>query len=212
MPCPVCQTFSVNEMGSKAMNALVESLQKLPGIGRKSAARLAYYIVDLDDKDVKNLADMIRNIKDNTHPCPICFRTIDSDDAICDICASAMRDASTICVVKDTRDLDSIERIGFYKGKYHVTGGLISPLSGVTQEDIKLRELITRVGDEDIKEIIIAFEPTVEGDATALFISRLLTPAGVKVTKLARGLPIGTDFYSTDALTLVKAIENRTVI
>ena len=194
------------------MTALVESLQKLPGIGRKSAARLAYHIVGLDDKDVEDLADMIRNIKENTHPCPICFRTIDVDEEMCDICASGTRDASTICVVKDTRDLDSIERVGFYKGKYHVTGGLISPLSGISQEDIKIRELIGRVGADDIKEIIIAFEPTVEGDATALFISRLLTPAGVKVTKLARGLPIGTDFYSTDSLTIVKAIENRTLV
>ena len=191
------------------MAALVESLQKLPGIGRKSAARLAYYIVDLDDKDVKNLADMIRNIKENTHPCPICFRTIDSDDAICDICASAMRDASTICVVKDTRDLDSIERIGFYKGKYHVTGGLISPLAGVSQNDIRLRELIKRVSENNVEEVIIAFEPTVEGDATSLFISRLLNPAGVKVTKLARGLAVGADFAGTDSLTIAKAIENR---
>ena len=194
------------------MAALVESLQKLPGIGRKSAARLAYYIVGLDDKDVENLADMIRNIKENTRPCSICFRTIDSEDEVCDICASSTRDASTICVVKDTRDLDSIERIGFYKGKYHVTGGLISPISGISQEDIRLRELIARIAADDVKEIIIAFEPTVEGDATALFISRLLTPAGVKVTKLARGLPIGTDFYSTDSLTIVKAIENRILV
>lgn len=194
------------------MSALVESLQKLPGIGRKSATRLAYHIVDLNEVDIKNLADTIRNIKQNTRPCSVCFRTIDATREVCDICASEKRDASTICVVKDTRDLDAIEHVGFYKGKYHVTGGLISPLSGITPSDIRLRELVERVGASDIKEIIIAFEPTVEGDATGLFISRLLTPAGVKVTKLARGLPIGTDFYSTDSLTIVKAIENRTVI
>lgn len=194
------------------MSALTESLQKLPGIGRKSATRLAYYIVSLDDADIKTLADNIQNIKARTHPCATCFRTIDSDREVCDICSSETRDATTICVVKDTRDLDSIERVGCFKGKYHVTGGLISPLSGVTQEDLRLRELIERVGATDVKEIIIAFEPTVEGDATALYISRILTPAGVRVTKLARGLPIGTDFYSTDSLTLTKAIENRIVV
>lgn len=194
------------------MATLVESLQKLPGIGRKSATRLAYHIVSLSDADIKSLADTIANIKKSTRPCPVCFRTIDADSEVCDICASKVRDASTICVVKDTRDLDALERVGVYKGKYHVTGGLISPLMGVTQEDIRLRELVQRVGDADVKEVIIAFEPTVEGDATALFISRLLTPAGVKVTKLARGLPIGTDFHSTDSLTIVKAIENRIVV
>lgn len=194
------------------MSALVESLQKLPGIGRKSAMRLAWHIVNLNDVDIKTLADNIQNIKTRTHSCATCFRTIDSDREVCDICSSEERDATTICVVKDTRDLDSIERVGCFKGKYHVMGGLISPLTGVTQEDIRLRELIARVGAADVREIIIAFEPTVEGDATALYISRMLTPAGVRVTKLARGLPIGTDFYSTDSLTLVKAIENRIVV
>ena len=194
------------------MAALVESLQKLPGIGRKSATRLAYHIVSLSDSDIKHLADTIENIKINTRPCSVCFRTIDADREVCDICASDARDPSMICVVKDTRDLDAIERVGAYKGKYHVTGGLISPLSGVTQEDIRLRELVKRVAAGAVEEIIIAFEPTVDGDATALYISRLLTPAGVRVTKLARGLPIGTDFHSTDSLTIVKAIENRTVV
>ena len=194
------------------MAALIDSLQKLPGIGHKSATRLAYHIVSLSDEDVKHLAETIEGIKHSTRPCSNCFRTIDADAEVCDICSSKERDGSTICVVKDTRDLDALERVGFYKGKYHVTGGLISPLSGMTQEDIRLRELVERVASENVKEIIIAFEPTVEGDATALFISRLLTPAGVKVTKLARGLPIGTDFHSTDSLTIVKAIENRTLV
>ena len=194
------------------MSALVESLTKLPGVGYKTATRLAYHIVDMKDEDVKKLADAIRNIKINTKACSICFNTVDSDKEICDICSSKDRDNKTICVVKDSKDLDAIERAGFYKGKYHVTNGLISPLAGITQENIRLRELVQRVGSSDIKEIIIAFEPTVEGDATALFISRLLTPAGVKVTKLARGLPLGTDFSSTDSLTIAKAIENRIVI
>ena len=181
-------------MSSKAMAALVESLTKLPGVGTKTAARLAYHIAA---------------VKLDTHACAVCFNTIDADKNICDICASDKRDGKIICVVKDAKDLDAIERAGTFEGKYHVTGGLISPLAGVSQEDIHLRELIKRVGDDKIEEIIIAFEPTVEGDATSLFISRLLNPAGVKVTKLARGLAVGADFAGTDSLTIAKAIENR---
>ena len=194
------------------MTALVESLTKLPGVGYKTATRLAYHIVNMKESEVKHLADTIRNIKTNTRECSICFNTIDSGNDICDICASSERDDSTICVVKDAKDLDAIERAGFYKGKYHVTNGLISPLAGITQENIRLRELVQRITKTDVDEVIIAFEPTVEGDATALFISRLLSPAGIKVTKLARGLPLGTDFSSTDSLTIAKAIENRVII
>ena len=194
------------------MTALVESLTKLPGVGYKTATRLAYHIVNMKESEVKHLADTIRNIKTNTRECSICFNTIDSGNDICDICASSERDDSTICVVKDAKDLDAIERAGFYKGKYNVTNGLISPLAGITQENIRLRELVQRITKTDVDEIIIAFEPTVEGDATALFISRLLSPAGIKVTKLARGLPLGTDFSSTDSLTIAKAIENRVII
>ena len=196
-------------MTSKAMTTLVESLTKLPGVGAKTASRLAYHIVAMKPDDVENLATAIRNVKNETHACKICFNTIDKDRDICEICASDKRDGKIICVVKDSKDLDAIERAGFFTGKYHVTGGLISPLAGVTQEDIRLRELIERVSENDIEEIIIAFEPTVEGDATALFIARLLNPAGVKVTKLARGLAVGADFAGTDSVTLAKAIENR---
>ncbi|MBE8950856.1 MAG: recombination protein RecR [Quinella sp. 3Q1] len=196
-------------MSSKAMAALVESLTKLPGVGTKTAARLAYHIAAMKADDVENLAAAIRSVKLDTRACEICFNTIDADKNICDICASDKRDGKIICVVKDAKDLDAIERAGTFDGKYHVTGGLISPLAGVSQEDIHLRELIKRVGDEKVEEIIIAFEPTVEGDATALFISRLLNPAGVKVTKLARGLAVGADFAGTDSLTIAKAIENR---
>ncbi|MBR6712666.1 MAG: recombination protein RecR [Selenomonadaceae bacterium] len=196
-------------MSSKAMAALVESLTKLPGVGAKTAARLAYHIAAMKADDVEDLAAAIRSVKLNTHACEICFSTIDADKSICDICASDKRDGKIICVVKDSKDLDAIERAGTFGGKYHVTGGLISPLAGVSQNDIRLRELIKRVGDDKVEEVIIAFEPTVEGDATSLFISRLLNPVGVKVTKLARGLAVGADFTGTDSLTLAKAIENR---
>lgn len=196
-------------MSSKAMATLIESLTKLPGVGAKTAARLAYHIVEMKPEDVENLAAAIRSVKLDTHPCEICFNTVDADKTICDICASAKRDGKIVCVVKDAKDLDAIERAGSFDGKYHVTGGLISPLAGVSQNDIHLRELIKRVSDDNVQEVIIAFEPTVEGDATALFISRLLNPAGVKVTKLARGLAVGADFSGTDSLTIAKAIENR---
>ena len=191
------------------MAALVESLTKLPGVGNKTAARLAYHIAAMKADDVENLAAAIRSVKLDTRACEICFNTIDADKNICDICASDKRDGKIICVVKDAKDLDAIERARTFNGKYHVTGGLISPLAGVSQEDIRLRELIKRVGEDNVEEVIIAFEPTVEGDATSLFISRLLNPVGVKVTKLARGLAVGADFAGTDSLTIAKAIENR---
>lgn len=196
-------------MSSKAMAALIESLTKLPGVGAKTAARLAYHIVEMKSDDVEALAAAIRSVKLDTHACEVCFNTIDAEKTICDICASDKRDGKIICVVKDAKDLDAIERAGTFDGKYHVTGGLISPLAGVSQNDIHLRELIKRVSENNVEEVIIAFEPTVEGDATSLFISRLLNPAGVKVTKLARGLAVGADFSGTDSLTIAKAIENR---
>ena len=196
-------------MTSKAMSTLVASLTKLPGVGSKTAARLAYHIVEMKSDDVEKLATAILNVKNETHACKICFNTIDKSREVCEICESKKRNGKIICVVKDAKDLDAIEHAGFFDGKYHVTGGLISPLAGITQEDIHLRELINRVAENEIEEIIIAFEPTVEGDATALFIARLLNPAGVKVTKLARGLAVGADFAGTDSVTLAKAIENR---
>ena len=196
-------------MNSNAMRTLQESLMKLPGVGNKTAARLAYHIIEMDEKDVENLADAIKNVKKNTHACPICFTTIDNDKNICEICESDKRDGKIICLVKDSKDLDAIERAGTFNGKYHVTGGLISPIAGISQEDIHLRELIQRIGENEVEEIIIAFEPTVEGDATALFVARLLKPVGVKITKLARGLAVGADFSGTDSVTISKAIENR---
>ena len=196
-------------MNSQAMRTLQEALMKLPGVGNKTAARLAYHIIDMDAQDVENLAAAIRNVKMDTHPCPRCFTTIDNDKEVCEICASNKRDGKIICLVKDSKDLDAIERAGTFNGKYHVTGGLISPIAGISQEDIHLRELIQRISENDIDEIIIAFESTVEGDATALFVARLLKPVGVKVTKLARGLAVGADFAGTDSVTISRAIENR---
>lgn len=196
-------------MSSKAMATLIESLTKLPGVGTKTAARLAYHIVDMSADDVAALADAIRNIKTETHTCAICFTTIDSGREVCEICESPSRDDKTICVVRDAKDLDAIERANFYSGKYHVTGGLISPMAGVTQEDIRLHELLARAQQNEISEVIVAFEPSVEGDITANFIAKMFKPFDVKVTKLAQGMAVGADFAGTDSVTIARAIENR---
>ncbi len=199
-------------MSSKALTNLIEALTKLPGVGTKTAARLAYHIVEMSADDVENLAAAIHNIKTETHTCAICFATIDSERETCEICASASRDDKIICVVKDAKDLDAIERAGAFNGKYHVTGGLISPMAGTTQEDIRLKELLARVEKNDAAEIIIAFEPSVEGAVTANFIAKILKPLGVKVTKLAQGMAAGSDFAGTDSVTIAQAIENRVPI
>lgn len=196
-------------MSSKAMATLIESLTKLPGVGTKTAARLAYHIVDMSADDVATLADAIRNIKTETHTCAICFTTIDSGREVCEICESPNRDEKTVCVVKDARDLDAIERANFYSGKYHVTGGLISPMAGTTQEDIRLHELLARAQRDGVEEIIVALEPNIEGNITANYIAKMFKPFDVKVTKLAQGMAVGADFAGTDSVTIAKAIENR---
>ena len=199
-------------MSSKALTKLIEALTKLPGVGNKTAARLAYHIAEMSADDVENLAAAIHNIKNETKTCAICFATIDSDREICEICASPSRDDKIICVVKDAKDLDAIEKSDAYHGKYHVTGGLISPMAGTTQEDIRLKELLERVEKNHIAEIIIAFEPSVEGTVTANFIARILKGGGVKVTKIAQGMAAGSDFSGTDSVTIAQAIENRVPI
>ena len=196
-------------MITKAMAALIESLTKLPGVGSKTAARLAYNIAEMKAEDVENLAAAIRNVKAATHTCAICFTTIDSDREICEICESTQRDDKTICVVKDAKDLEAIEHADVYGGKYHVTGGLISPIAGITQEDIRFAELLERVRQSEITEVIVAFEPSIEGSVTANFIAKSLKATGVKVTKLAQGMAVGADFAGTDSVTIARAIENR---
>lgn len=196
-------------MSSKALATLIESLTKLPGVGTKTAARLAYHIVDMSAEDVAALADAIRNIKTETHTCAICFTTIDSGREVCEICESPSRDDKTICVVKDAKDLDAIEHADSYHGKYHVTGGLISPMAGTAQEDLRFNELLERVRKSGVTEVIVAFEPSLEGNITAGFIAKMLKPFDVKVTKLAQGMAVGADFAGTDSVTIARAIENR---
>jgi recombination protein RecR len=191
---------------TQPITKLIEELAKLPGIGRKSAQRLAFHILDMRDSDVMELAKAIVNGKKNTKHCQICGNLAEGD--LCGICGSIKRDKSTICVIEDARDIAAMERTKEYKGVYHVLHGTISPLDGIGPDDINIKSLITRL-NEDIKEVIIATNPTIEGEATAVYISRLIKPLGIKVTRIAHGIPIGGDIEYTDTVTLMRALEGR---
>ncbi len=186
---------------------LIEHFRALPGIGAKTATRLAYHVLDMDVEKAKALADAIVIAKERIGYCNTCFNLTDKNP--CDICASDMRDRSTICVVEQPRDVAAMERMRDYKGLYHVLHGALSPLEGIGPEEIRIKELVTRLYSEDVKEVIMATNPNVEGEATAMYIARLLKPCGVKVTRIARGLPIGGDLEYADEVTLAKALENR---
>ncbi len=186
---------------------LIDELAKLPGVGNKTAQRLAFYILKMPASDVEQLAGSITNAKRNIKQCRICCNITDSE--VCSICANAKRDSSTICVVEDPKDVVAMEKTREFKGLYHVLNGAISPMEGVGPEEIRIKELLTRVADTDIKEVIIATNPNIEGEATAMYISRLLKPAGIMVTRIAHGVPVGGDLEYADEVTLMKAMEGR---
>ncbi|MBR1528815.1 MAG: recombination protein RecR [Oscillospiraceae bacterium] len=186
---------------------LTEQFAKLPGIGMKSAARLAYHVMSMDAADVQTFAQALLNARNTVHFCQCCENL--TDQALCPVCEDAARDKSLICVVETPKDIAAFERTGEYNGVYHVLHGLISPLKNVLPDDLKIRSLIERVRQGGIKEVIMATNPTVEGDATAAYISQLLKPLGVKVTRLAFGLPVGAMLEYADEVTLYKALENR---
>ncbi|MQM73390.1 MAG: recombination protein RecR [Eubacteriaceae bacterium] len=191
----------------ESIDRLVGELTKLPGIGEKTAQRLAFHLIDAPKDDITALADALVTVKDKVHLCPVCFSITDKDT--CDICSDPNRDRSVICVVEHTRDVYAIERTREYNGLYHVLHGVISPLEGVGPQDIRARELIKRLNDQAVKEVIMATNPTPEGEATAVYLSNLITPAGIQVTRLAKGIPIGADVEYTDEVTLIKAFEGR---
>ncbi|MGI6557035.1 recombination mediator RecR [uncultured Pseudoramibacter sp.] len=191
----------------ESIDRLVGELTKLPGIGEKTAQRLAFHLIDAPKDDITALADALVAVKDKVHLCPVCFSITDKDT--CDICSDPNRDRSVICVVEHTRDVYAIERTREYNGLYHVLHGVISPLEGVGPQDIRARELIKRLNDQAVKEVIMATNPTPEGEATAVYLSNLITPAGIQVTRLAKGIPIGADVEYTDEVTLIKAFEGR---
>jgi len=186
---------------------LIEHFRALPGIGQKTAVRLAYHVLDMEPSKAKALADAILEAKAKIGYCNTCFNL--SDQNPCQICASEKRDHSVICVVEQPQDVAAMERMRDYHGVYHVLHGALSPLEGVGPEQLKIKELLPRVADETVKEVIMATNPNVEGEATAMYIAKLLKPMGIKVTRLARGLPIGGDLEYADEVTLSKAMENR---
>ena len=192
----------------EAIARLVNQLSKLPGVGRKTAQRLAYHILSLPEEQVRELAVAIFNGKKQIHFCPICGNYTDSDS--CAICSDPSRQRDIVCVVRDPRDVNALERMREYNGLYHVLHGVISPMDGVGPDDIRIRELMTRLASGEIEEVVLATNPDVEGEATAAYISRLIKPMGVKVTRIAHGVPIGGELEYTDEVTLLRAFEGRT--
>ena len=191
----------------QAIERLVTELGKLPGIGEKTAQRLAFHLIDAPQEDIVGLSEALLDVKKKVHLCPKCFSITDKE--ICDICSDPNREHQTICVVQSTKDIYAIEKTREYKGVYHVLHGVISPLEGIGPQDIKARELIQRLSQDDVKEVIMATNPTPEGEATAMYLGNLITPSGVKVTRLAKGIPIGADVEYIDEITLIKAFEGR---
>jgi recombination protein RecR len=186
---------------------LINELSKLPTIGPKTAARLVFYLLNRPRNEAQSLAEAILAVKDRVFFCSTCFSLAEQDP--CEFCTDDQRDATTICVVAEPKDVYAIERTGAFKGRYHVLGGLISPMDGVGPAQLHVRELIERIGLQEPREIILATNPNAEGEATALYLSRLLLPLGVSVTRLAYGLPIGGDLDYADEMTITKALEGR---
>ena len=191
----------------KSLVRLQESLSKLPSVGKKSAERMAFAMLEMDDDDLLEFSEAIRDLKNKIHHCPICGNI--TEDEICDICSDKDRDQTTLMVVSSPKDVISFEAAEGYKGKYHVLGGTISLSKGKGVDDLNIPSLLKRVDDENIKEIIIATNPTVDGETTALYLAKLLQSKDVNVTRLAYGLPMGGNLEYADALTLAKAIEGR---
>lgn len=192
---------------SSAIQKLLDELERLPGVGPKSAQRIAYWILNEDRADALRLAQAITEVKDTVRFCSRCFNY--AQDDLCDICASTKRDASVICVVSEPRDIPPIERTGSFSGVYHVLGGALSPLEGIGPESLHIAELLARLNDPGISEVILATNPNIEGETTASYLARLIKPLGVKVSRLASGLPVGGDLEFADEVTLGRAIESR---
>ncbi len=192
---------------TKPLANLIDYFQRMPGIGPKSAQRIAFHLLKMPLSEVHKFAEAMITAKETIHYCDICFNMSATNP--CEICSSQNRDNSTICVVAETKDLIAIENTNEYKGKYHVLQGLISPMDGIGAEDVRIKELLQRIAENDIKEIIIALNPSVEGEATSLYLTKLLKPFNIKISRIAFGLPIGSDIEYADEITLAKAIECR---
>jgi recombination protein RecR len=189
------------------MQTLIDELGRLPGIGPKSAQRIAFYLLKVDATDAKRLARAIEDAKDRVTWCRRCFNI--SEGELCGFCLDERRDHHLVCVVEEPRDIVAVERTGEFRGRYHVLQGAISPIEGVGPEQLRIKELLARIPDEEITEVILATNPNIEGEATAMYLARLLKPAGLKVTRIASGLPVGGDLEYADEVTLGRALEGR---
>lgn len=190
-----------------SIEKLIESFERLPSIGHKTAARLAFHVLDWNEEETNKFVNSIINAKKNLKYCSKCYNITDTDP--CPICSNPRRDEATICVVEDVRDVAAMERTHEFKGVYHVLHGSISPMNGVGPDDIKIKELLARIMDNKVKEVILATNPRVEGEATAMYLSKLIKPLGIQVTRIAHGIPVGGDLEYADEITLAKALEGR---
>ena len=197
-------------MYPESISDLIESFKYLPGIGEKTAERLAFSILDLEDEQIEMFSDSLKEVKEKIHKCKECNTLTDLD--LCNICSDTSRDHHSLCVFEDSKNVFLFEKLGKFNGKYHVLDGLISPLDGINPEDIGLGSLISRIQEEDIEEIILAFKSGIEGDTTALYIKRILGDLNIKITRLASGVPIGVDMEYVDSLTLERALLDRTEV
>jgi recombination protein RecR len=193
----------------ESLQSLINALERLPGIGPKSASRLAFYFLRAPEEVAQDLSEALAILKANTTLCQECFNITEAGRERCEICESSQRDGSLVCVVEEALDVLALERTGGYKGKYHVLQGVLSPIEGIEPDDLKIKQLVARVAKGEIKEVILATNPSMEGDATALYLRGQLEPLGVRVTRLARGLPVGGDLEYADQNTLLRALSGR---
>ena len=191
----------------KSIAPLIEHFQKFPSVGPKSAQRMAFYMLRMPESEVQKFAQAILEAKRNTRTCEVCFNL--SSSSPCEICTNPKRDRSIICVVAETKDLIAIEKTNEFKGLYHVLQGLISPMDGIGADDIRIKELLTRLASDEVKEVILALPPSVEGEATSLYLTKLIKPFGITISRIAFGLPVGADLEYADEITIAKAIEGR---
>lgn len=191
----------------ESLQTLADKFGALPGVGKKTAMRMAYSVLELPEEDAREFARAIIDAKEKIHLCPVCQNLTDRE--VCSICDDPGRDKSVICVVEDARDVSSIEKVREYRGLYHVLHGVISPMNNITPDKIKIAELLSRLAGDEVKEVIVATNPTVEGEATAMYLSKLIKPLGIKVSRLAYGMPVGGDLEYADEVTLFRALEGR---
>ncbi len=198
------------QYNAAALQNLIEQFEKMPGIGRKTAERMAFYVLALPKEEARELSSAILEASSKIHKCKLCCNL--TEDEICPICKSDKRDHSVICVVENSQSLMAIEKTNDYKGTYHVLHGAISPLDGIGPQELTIKELLKRINDTDVREVIIATDSDVEGEATSMYLTKLIKPLNVKITRIAFGLPVGTDIQYADSVTLGKAIEGRIVV